>query len=366
MPKLGALGSLEKILELDPAQRDVLLQMGDLRQAMGDVPGATADFQQYALEFPDDHNVLGRLAQLSRRSGELDKAREYFDRAMILAPSDVGLLVGMGDVERGAGNLDQAVVRYEAGMAAASTPEERAQVYSALESFSLSKGQVAKALEYQEARLAEALTYQPAFNVAQFSLMGAGLYAEAGREDEAFSRVTAAGTQLAPPFDGLIPLGEMQIYLALEDADAIEATLPGVEAFIDALQYEVIRPAVVNARGQVHELRGEYREAIQQYEEEQRLNPASSTINMKLGRCYRELGELDQAVGHLEEALKSSPFGPRTNYEMALTYEAMGRMDEAREHLRRALDIWSEADPEYRWARRAREAAERIGASPGP
>ena len=222
-----------------------------------------------------------------------------------------------------------------------------------------------KALEYQEARLAEALTFQPAFNVAQFSLMGAGLYAEAGREDEAFAQVTEAGTQLAPPFDGLIPLGEMQIYLALEDADAIEATLPGVEAFIDALQYEVIRPAVVNARGRVHELRGEYREAIQQYEEEQRLNPASSTINMKLGRCYRELGELDQAVGHLEEALKSSPFGPRTNYEMALTYEAMGRMNEAREHLRRALDIWSEADSEYRWARRAREAAERIGVSPG-
>jgi len=364
--KTGALGSLEKILELDSAQRDVLLQMGDLRQAMGDVPGAKADFQRYAQEFPEDHDVLGRLAQLSLRSGEIDKAREHFNRAMILAPSDVGLLVGMGDVERAAGELEEALARYQAGMSTASTPEERAQVYSALVSLSLAKGQVGKALEFQEALLEEALTYEPIFNVAQFTLIGAGLYAEAGREEDAFAMVAEAGAQLAPPFDGLVPLGDMQIYLALEDADAIEGTLPGVEAFIDALQYEVIRPAVLSARGQVHELRGEYREAIQQYEEEQRMKPADTSIRMKLGRCYRELGELDEAENHLQEALKSSPFGPRTNYEMALTYEAMGRTDEAREHLGRSLAIWSEADPEYRWARRARAAAERIGGFQAP
>ena len=62
-----------------------------------------------------------------------------------------------------------------------------------------------------------------------------------------------------------------------------------------------------------------------------------------------------------QEALKSSPFGPRTNYELALTYEAMGQADEAREHLGRSLAIWSEADPEFRWVQRAREAAERLG-----
>ena len=39
----------------------------------------------------------------------------------------------------------------------------------------------------------------------------------------------------------------------------------------------------------------------------------------------------------------------------------MGRMEEARTHLERALEVWAEADPAYRWAQRAREAAERIG-----
>jgi hypothetical protein len=36
-------------------------------------------------------------------------------------------------------------------------------------------------------------------------------------------------------------------------------------------------------------------------------------------------------------------------------------MEEARTHIHRALEVWSDADPEYKWAERAREAAARIG-----
>jgi tetratricopeptide (TPR) repeat protein len=82
---------------------------------------------------------------------------------------------------------------------------------------------------------------------------------------------------------------------------------------------------------------------------------------MQLGRCYREMGELDRALALMEESLRPSPYAPESNYEMALTYEAMGRMDDARTHIQRALEVWAEADPEYRPAQLAREAAERMG-----
>jgi Flp pilus assembly protein TadD len=154
----------------------------------------------------------------------------------------------------------------------------------------------------------------------------------------------------------------MDIYLTLEDADAIEATLPGVEAFIDTVQYELVRPALFAAQGEAHALRGEYREAIRAFEEQKRLAPSNTSISMELGRCYRGLGEFDRAVSLIEETLKTSPYGARTNYEMALTYEAMGRLDEARVHIGRALEVWADADPTYKWAQRAREAAERMDA----
>jgi len=359
--KAGALASLEKILELDPAQKDVLLQIGSFREANGDAAAAEEAYLQYAQEFPESHQVLAQLAGLSRRSGNLEGARSYYDRALLLAPSDVGLMVGMGGLERSAGNFDEALEQFQTAMTAAGTPEERAQVYSALEAYYLARGQVGASIEYLEERLAEAPAYLPVFLVAQQQLMEAGTYAEAGREEEAFAMVEEARTQLPPPFDGLAPIGELDIYMALEDPDGVEATLPAVEAFITNLQYEILRPALVSAQGTAHELRGEYREAIVSYEEEQKLAPSSTTVSRRLGRCHRELGEYDEAVSLLQEALKTAPFGPLTNYEMALTYEAMGRLDEARVHIDRALDVWADADPGYKWAQRAREAAARIG-----
>jgi len=359
--KDGALVSLETILELDPAQRDVLLQIGDLHQGMGDFSAARETYQEYADEFPESHQVLTQLAGLAQRMGNLDEARDYFDRAFLLAPSDVGLMVGMGNVEREMGDFEAALTQYEMAMATAGTPEERAQVYSALEAYYMSRGQVGRSIEFIEQRLSEASAYLPGFTVVQQRFLEAGTYAEAGRLEEAWALVEEARTQLPPPFDAMAPLGELDIHRTLEDADAIEATLPAVEAFITSLQYEIVRPAVIAAQGEAHALRGEYREAVQRFEEVQRLAPSNTSISMKLGRCYRELGEFDRAVSFLQEALTISPYGARNNFEMALTYEAMGQAEEARTHLDRALEVWADADPGYKWAQRAREAAERMG-----
>ena len=358
--KEGALRTLETILELEPEQRDVLLQMGSLHEARGDFPAAREAYEQYAEEFPENHQVLAQLAGLARRMGDLDDARTYLDRALLLAPADVGTMVGMGNLERAAGDFEAARAQFDDAMAAASTPEERAQVFSALEGFYMTRGQVGRAIEIMEQRLAEAASYQPDLLVVQQRLMEAGTYAEAGRLEEAWALVAEARNQLRPPFDAMAPLGEMDIYMALEDPDGIERTIPGVEKFIITFQYEVVRPAALSAQGKLDELRGNYQGAIGRYEEALRLSPSNSSIFVELGRCYRELGEHDRALTELQDALKSAPYAPRANYEIALTYEAMGRMNEARGSLQRALDVWAEADSTYLWAQRAREAAERM------
>lgn len=359
--KEGALGSLETILALDPAQRDVLIQIGDLHESRGDFLSAEDAFREYAEEFPDSYQVLAKLGGLARRQGEFDQARTYYDRALLLAPSNVGLMVGMGALESAVGNFAEALDQYETAMGTASTPGERAQVLSAMEAHYLARGQVGRSIELMEERLAEAPAYEPGFLVAQRRLMEAGSYAEAGRLEEAWAVVEDARAELTPPFDAMAPLGEMDIYRTLEDADGIESTLPAVENFITSLQYEIVRPGLVVAQAEAKALRGDYEQAIRLFEELRRLAPTNATVSMQLGRCYRELGDYDQAIPHLEEALRDSPYNPRENYELALTYEAMGRMEDARLHLRRALEVWAEADPTYRWARRAREMGERVG-----
>jgi tetratricopeptide (TPR) repeat protein len=337
--KDGALESLQTILELDPAQRDVLLQIASLHEAKGDFPAAETALREYAEEFPQNHQVLSQLAGLARRQGKLDEARGFYDRALLLAPSDVGLMVGMGTLETASGDFDAALEQYETAMSAAGTPEERAQVYSAMEAHYMARGQVERSIETLEQRLAEAPSYMPSFQVVLAQLTEAAAYAEAGRLGVAWALVDRARTELPPPFDGMAPMGEMEIYVTLEDADGIQATVPGVEAMIATLQYELFRPALVAAQGEAHLLDGDYEQAIQSFEEQRRLSPASTSVPRQLGRCYRGLGDYDQAVSQLEEALAVSPYSARTNYEMALTYEAMGRLEDARTHLDRALEV---------------------------
>ncbi len=112
---------------------------------------------------------------------------------------------------------------------------------------------------------------------------------------------------------------------------------------------------VANARGRAFFLQGEFREAITSWEEERRLSPSDWTISRQLGEAYRGLGEFERAEQLMLEAQRVSPASPRTDYELALVYAEMGRRDDAVASLRRALEVWSEADPNYTWARRARD-----------
>ena len=75
----------------------------------------------------------------------------------------------------------------------------------------------------------------------------------------------------------------------------------------------------------------------------------------QLGQAYRELGEHRRAEAAFREALRLRPADPRTRYELALLEEARGRREQAVQHLEAALATWAEADPEYKWARRAME-----------
>jgi tetratricopeptide (TPR) repeat protein len=358
----GMLVSLQRILELDPAQRDVLLRMGEIHLAMGDLEAAREAFQSYADEFPNDHEVLTRLAGVSRMQGKLEESLDHYDRAQLLAPSDVGVMVGKGNVLRAMGDFSGAMEEFEDAMATAGTPEERAEVHGALEGFYRARGQMGKAVEHLEHRMEEVAVAQPELFATMIRLRQMpGTYLEAGMEAEALAVVQEARAQLTPPFDAFLPLGDFAIHMAKDDAAGIEATLPAIESIIVTFQNEVLRPLLVHAQGRVFELRGDYQAAMERYEEERRLNPSDATIPTHLGRCLREVGENGEAVTLFLESLKSSPWAPRTNYELALTYEAMGRVEEARTHLERALEVWAEADAGYGPAEEARVALERLG-----
>jgi tetratricopeptide (TPR) repeat protein len=115
------------------------------------------------------------------------------------------------------------------------------------------------------------------------------------------------------------------------------------------------RPYLLASQGKIHELRGEYEEAIDSYAEALAFAPTEVTINRSLGRCYRMLGQLAEAEKELLRNLTVTPQNPLSHYELAMVYAEGGRRSKALEHLQVALHVWSDADPDFKPAQDARQ-----------
>jgi tetratricopeptide (TPR) repeat protein len=147
----------------------------------------------------------------------------------------------------------------------------------------------------------------------------------------------------------------MEIYLGMEDADNAEKTLDGIEELINSWGGESFRSYYFYSQGGINEIRGEYEQAILDYQKSLDLAPTDPLPKEGIGRCYRKLKEHEKAEKSLQEVLKIEPFNPKFNYEIALVYWDWGRKEKALEYLNRTLYVWEDADPDYKPAQKARD-----------
>jgi len=110
-------------------------------------------------------------------------------------------------------------------------------------------------------------------------------------------------------------------------------------------------------------LKGEFEQAVENYQKELELEPTDWVINTDIGRCYRNLGDLRKAEKHIKKTLEILPFDPKAHYEIALVYADMGKKEKAIEHLKKALFVWEDAEPDYEPAKKAREKLKKLEAT---
>lgn len=351
----GAIEALEQILELDPTQLELLQQIGALYQALGELEQARSYLERYAGANPEDKASFTALAILDRQLGRLDEARELYERALLLDPGDTGLKASLASLDRDTGDFEAAEAGYREVLDAAGTPAERFAALRGLTRLYEYRGSYRRAVEYLEQSLELFDSFQPPLPRLQLRLLTLDLYVHAGRTDDAVTMLESLATRMEPPLDALVPIGEIGLYEALEQPAELEAAVERGQAMLDRMGFNVLEQPVVWGRGRVHEMRGEWQEAIAQYERERELSPMEATIPTRLGRCYRELGELERAESLIGEALLAQPSDPQGHLELARVYQAMGRAEDAVRHLERALETWAPADPGYAPAREARE-----------
>ncbi len=92
--------------------------------------------------------------------------------------------------------------------------------------------------------------------------------------------------------------------------------------------------------GRVYELKGEWRRALQEYEETYRINPehAVGDIFREVGKAYLHTGNLEKAAEFLEYFLESRGSDPEGRYWLAVTCQKLGKTDEMRIQLNTILE----------------------------
>ncbi|MEW6207528.1 MAG: protein kinase [Acidobacteriota bacterium] len=360
-----ALSEYHTALELDPERYDILHHIAGLHVRKGEAEEALKYCKQYADRFPEKAQSFTEIAALYGILGEHDQAKSNYEKARIIEPDNIFILASLAGIEASLGNYDQALKQYNDALKASKTPQDKSGVYGSLISFYEERGQLVKSLEYRRSGLAEEEKYLPHVFLLIERLNGVGALVTAGRKDMALQTLRSVETQLGPPWDKLIHIGYLSYYLELEDPDNTAKALIGVESFMNARRMYLLRPGVVHAQGRIHEMRGEYEQALASYQEQLKLTPMRVSVYRYIGRCLGKLKRFDEAEQHLKKALKVYPVFPLYHYELALLYRDWGNREKAIEHLNSALNVWRDADPQYKPAMKARELLAELRSSGG-
>jgi len=353
--KEKALSEYKRILELDPEQSDVLLSVGSYYKQKGEFREALKFYEQYAEQFPDDLKSFTVVGDLYRTLGDYEQAKSYYEKALLLEPDKIAVLLTLASVESALGNFQNAEKMYQDVLKISKNPQDKISAYSALSAFYEKRGQIQKSLEYVELNLTESAKILPPFFLLINKIEFLETYIKAGQEQIAIDTIETFKAQAKPPYDKMVPIAYCGLYIELEDAEKAEMEIEGIEAFIQTFQFEMFRPMVFQAKGNINELKGDYEEAILNYQKTLELTPTDTMINKEIGRSYGKIKQFKKAEEHLQKALTKFPFDPEVHYEIAIVYRDWGKKGKALEHLKTALEVWEDADPEFKPAIKARE-----------
>ncbi len=263
--KENELAAYKKLLSIDPGQYEYLLKIGEIYRDQGEFEDALDYYQLYADEFPNNSKSFKQLGNLYITYGDYEQARLYFNKALLIEPDEISVRLKLAKINTELGNFSQALKDYYDILEDCTTSQERFDVYKSLENYFLLRGQVGKTIEYLELKLAEQEKYDAQMEILTTRIDALERYIIAGNSDRAFQIVETIEKQLGPPLDHIAPIGYLTIYLELEEVENIEQTLEEVEAFAQARQLELFQFFILFTRGKIHDLKGEYDLAIQQY-----------------------------------------------------------------------------------------------------
>jgi len=345
------------ILTLDPYQTTYIRYIGDLHEALGNYDSAMFYYKNYEELHPGDYRAYINLGELYLNMANFDLAAVNLDKALLIEPGEISVSLSRLTVDLRLGKFENCDEQYLNLLENCKTINDSSEVYHALSDYFELKGQVNKSLNYHHKFLngIEKIVDPQTFMVD--NIFSIDKYLIAGEVDEAYRILHELETKFQPPVDKVVAFGYMNYYIETNSSDSAERYIQEAKDLATDFGEEMLLTNVIYVEGRINELKNNYEQALEYYVKYQLNKPLETDVCRLKARCHRKLGNLKKAEKNILTALKHNPYEPKTNYEAALIYKEKGEPEIAKEHLQRALEIWNNADEDYKPAKLAKDSS---------
>ena len=352
----------KQLLKLDPDNAYQLLSIGRCYRDQEQYGMAADYFKEYTNKNPNETSGYSMLAELYENYlYDYEQAKNCLLKAIRVEPNSYNAyfrLVELARLEFKTGNFKEALHQYDQALSLCKSSEDSVVVYTFLQTFYSKRGRLEKSFDcmYKKWKAKEKY-YSDPLMAQRGKLFDLDLFIKAGKNEAAFQILKSAETQFDDSnlYYGDLLYHYVKVYWLLEDKDRAEQALENFESWIVKSGDDSRSGKRMFARGKIHEMKGEYAQALQDYQTDSVPELTNENLYPSMGRCYRKVNELEKAEDCLKNILKKEPYDPESLYEIALVYRDMNHKERAFEHLAKALTVWENADPNYRPAQKAGE-----------
>ncbi len=355
----GQIAQYRALLAIDSADVGTLRQLASVFRSREEYDSAFAYYERLGDRRPNDVRTRLNVAITLLTLGKYTEAREELEQARVAAPDDPSVSWQLARLDIWEGRYEDAIEHLAQVTKLERTPRERERRAGLEETLYYWRGQFARLEDAYRRRLATLAEFQPPVAVVS-AIDNSELFvyaAEGGREEYALQQIDSLRSSVESPWNLELESAAVQIHLDLGDAESARESLAGLRTLSEARGSNRGNTAFITwVEGRIAELEdGNCRRALESYDQARDLVPLGWLVHETRLRCLTSLERWNDAEEEAAWLLERAPGRGVYRLDVARYHAARGRTEDAIAELEAALQIWSEADPDYRPAQEARQ-----------
>ncbi|MCL7991842.1 MAG: tetratricopeptide repeat protein, partial [marine benthic group bacterium] len=359
----AAIEQYRAVLSLDPGNVTALEALAATFSAEASYDSALSYYGRLAERRPGDVETRLNIADTHARLLDFEAARSEVERTRIADPENPEVLGRLARLDMQLGDFDSAAGHTEEMAGLTRTPRDRDLAAATAETLYYQLGQYDGLLDaWRERRTAVVDFATPIEAIGRLIQSEILTFAtDWDRSEYALAQIDSLRATVEEPWSLLFAIPSVQVYLDLGDLEAARRSLDELRRLDEVFGGAPARQARIRwAEARMAEQEdGDCHRALPAYEGASELAPTSATYRAWLASCQLSLERWEDAEREIEWLLARYPGDAKIRMVAARLFAGQGDTADAIGQVEAALEIWSDADRDFRPAREAARELER-------